>query len=169
MELSEIFDQFPAFQKWAENKKLAPPELDILTEFNTSQPLKPLLRWLETRQPTHSQGAQILELGGELLLMNKPLDSRWLNEAQAPELIKKLQKLRLAETSRRDEKKSKIVQSLSWPPSIQAQWIRQGDRGALSVQFKSFSLKDFQQKIQKLNSVYSQLSQAPEKLWKDPQ
>ena len=167
MKLSEIFDQFPEFQKWVENKKLNSKELTILTEFKNGSSLKSLLQWIENQKPTHSQGVQILELGGELLLMNKPFDSLLIREAQAPSLIEQLKKLRFSKTYSRDDKKSKIVTGLPWPSSIQAKWIRQGDRGALSVQFKSFSMKDFKQKIQKLNSVYDQLDKEPEKLWKE--
>ena len=167
MELSKIFNQFPLFHQWMKDKKLNPKDLSILTEFETLFPIKPLLQWIEKRQPTHSQGKQILDLGGELLLMDKAFNSLLLKETTAPQLIEGLKKLRLAETSFRDEKKSDIVNRLAWTDSIKAKWIRQDDRGALSVHFHSFSLKDFKQKIQKLNSVYQQLSEGPGKLWKN--
>ena len=166
MELSNIFDQFPKFYSWAENKKLQPKELSILTEFKDSSSVKPLIQWITNYKPTHSQGVQILELGGELILMNKTFDSVLLKETNAGCLINGLKKLRLPNNSARNEEKSKIVNSLDWPSSIQAKWIRQNDRGALSIQFKSFSMKDFKQKIQKLNSVYNQLNESNEKLWK---
>ena len=166
MELSKIFDQFPKFHRWVKDKKLSPKELAILTEFQNLSKLKPLLQWIESHKATHSQGAQILELGGELLLMNRPLSSLLFKEQKASSLIECLKKLRLSESSSRDEKKSQIVNSLDWSSSIKAQWIRQNDRGALSIHFNSFSLQDFKQKIQNLNSVYKQLDEREEKLWK---
>jgi len=167
MKLSEIFNRFPKFKKWADSKKLNSKELTILTELKNCHSLSSLIQWIENHKPTHSQGIQILELGGELFLMDKLFESLLTKEIQPHSLIEQLKKLRLPETYSRDKKKSQIVKSLSWPPSIQARWLRQGDRGALSVQFKSFSMKDFKQKIQKLNSIYDQLRKEPEKLWKD--
>ena len=167
MELLKIFHQFPVFYKWAKDKQLNPKDLTIVTEFKSISPLKPLIQWIESHKPTHSQGIQILELGGELLLMNKPVHSLLEKEKKAASLIEQLKKLRLAESLSRDDKKSKIVNSLAWSHAIKAKWIRQNDRGALSIHFQSFSLRDFQQKIQKLNSVYKQLSEGSEKLWKN--
>ena len=167
MELSRFFDQFPAFHQWVKDKKLTLKDLTILTEFKDSSSLKPLLEWIELCKPTHSEGMQILELGGELLLMNKSLDSLLFKEQKAFSLIECLKKLRQPETSSRDERKSKIINSLGWTDSIKAKWIRQNDRGALSISFNSFSLRDFKQKIQKLDSIYDQLNEGSEKLWKD--
>ena len=167
MELLKVFNQFPAFHKWAKDKQLKPKDLTIVTEFKNISSLKPLLQWIESHKPTHSQGIQILELGGELLLMNKPFHSLLEKERKASSLIERLKKLRLVESCSRDDKKSKIVSSLAWSHSIKAKWIRQNDRGALSIHFQSFSLRDFQQKIQKLSSVYKQLSEGSEKLWRN--
>lgn len=167
MELSKIFDQFPTFHEWVKDKKLNPKDLSILTEFQTIFPIKNLLQWIEKQQPSHSQGKQILELGGELLLMNKPIHNLLLNEKKSSSLIENLRQLRFPETSSRDEIKSRIVKHLPWTKFIKAKWTRQNDRGALSVHFQSFSLKDFKQKIQKLNSVYEHLDKGSEKLWKD--
>ena len=166
MELSEIFKQFPLFHKWAENKKLNAQDLSILTEFEISLPFKSLIQWIEKHQPTHSEGLQILDLGGECLLMRRSLSSGLLKEAKASLFIEGLKKLRLKESFARDEKKKRIVQNQAWGV-IKARWLRQGDRGALSIQFQSFSLQDFKQKIQKLNSVYESLNKEPEKLWGD--
>ena len=165
MKLSKIFDQFPKFHEWAENKKLTPKELSILTEFKNSSPIQPLIQWIEIHRPTHSQGTQILELGGELLLMDKSFHSLLSKKTKVSFFIEQLKKLRLKESSARDENKSKTVNSLPWPSSIQARWIRQGDRGALSVRFQSFSMKDLKQKIQKLESIYNQLNEKTERLW----
>ena len=146
MELSKIFKQFPHFHKWVKDKKLNAQNLSILTEFKNNLAFKPLIHWIEKHQPTHSQGRQILELGGECLLMNKPLSPNLLKETKASLFIEGLKKLRLRESFTRDEKKAQIVQSQDWGPRVNAQWLRQNDRGALSIQFQSFSLQDFKTK-----------------------
>ncbi len=165
MELSEIFNQFPTFHQWVKEKKITEKDLSILTEFKNCSTIKPLLKWIENYKPTHSQGVQILDLGGELLLMDKSLNQILLKEQKVSLLIEKLKKLRKPKSSVHDEERSKIVAGLSWTNSIKAKWIRQNDRGALSIHFNSFSMKDFKQKIQKLNSIYKQLNDSSKKLW----
>ena len=167
MELSQIFKRFPAFYRWSAKKKLNSKDLSLLTEFKDSSAFESLIQWIEKREPGHSEGRQILDLGGELLLMGRSLKALLERETKAPELIEKLKKLRWPETMGRDEKKSKIIDSLNWPNSIKARWIRQNDRGALSIHFQSFSLRDMKQKIQKLNSAYKQLCGSSEKLWRE--
>ena len=166
MELSKIFDQFPSFYYWVKEKKLNSKDLTILTEFKKTSDFKSLLQWIEKYQPSHSQGVQILDFGGELLLMNKVVEPSLLKNQKASSLIESLKKLRLATSSFRDEEKSNLVKSLAWTASIKAKWNRQNDRGALSIHFDTFSLKDFKQKIQKLNSIYDQLNQNSKKLWR---
>ena len=95
--------------------------------------------------------------------MNKCLNPLLQKEQKASVLISCLKKLRQPESSARDEKKSKIVNNLDWTNSIKAKWIRQNDRGALSIHFQSFSIKDFKQKIQKLHSIYKTLNESSEK------
>lgn len=166
-ELSEIFKQFPHFQKWAEDKKLNSKDLTILTEFKNINSIKTLIQWIENRCPTHSEGVQILEIGGELILMNQPINSILSKESTSSSLIASLKKLRWVESSLRDEKKSKIVSQLSHSNSLKTNWVRQGDRGALSIQFKSFSMRDLKQKIQQICSIYKQLDEGKEKLWRE--
>ena len=167
MELSKIFDQFPAFQQWVENKKLNSKDLTILTEIQNLSSLKPLIEWIETHKVTHSEGVQILDLGGESILMDKTLTSFLFKEEKASSLIEHLKKIRQAESFSRDEKKSQIVKKLNLTNFIKTKWIRENDRGALSIHFNTFSLRDFKQKIQKLNSIYNQLNEGADKLWKD--
>ena len=165
--ISEIFNQFPIFHQWVKNKKLSERDLSILTEFKNCSSIKPLLKWIENNKPTHSQGIQILDLGGELLLMDKPLNQLLSKRQKALLLIESLKKLRKPKSSAYDEEQSKIVSKLDWTNSIKAKWIRQNDRGALSIHFNSFSMKDFKQKIQKLNSIHKSLNEDSNKLWKD--
>lgn len=167
MELSDIFAQHPRFHQWVKDKKLNSKELSILTEFESLTKIHPLIEWIERHKVTHSEGVQILEWAGELLLMKKPLIPLFLKQHKASLLIQELKKLRHPESSFRDERKSQIVSDLNWSSSIKAKWDRQNDKGALSIHFHTFSLKDFKQKIQKLNSIYKQLEEKTEKLWKE--
>ena len=167
MELKEIFKEFPLFYKWSCEKKLNATDLSILTEFKNSSAFKPLIEWIEKHPVSHSEGKQILELGGELLLMERSLQSVLQRHNQATTLIKDLKKLRYPKYTLLDEKKTKIIKGLKLDSSLKAVWRQDQDRGVLSIQFQSSSLKDLKQKINKLESVYQQLKEGKEKLWQE--
>ena len=94
MELSKILTQYPEFQNWALDKKMESKELDILTEISESKTLNPVLNWIVQYSPSHSLGFQILELSGELLLLNHDLTSLFKTENNPRVLIQKLKELR---------------------------------------------------------------------------
>ena len=160
-----VFRSFPAFREWVKDKKLSPKEIGILTEFPPKNPPKSLLKWIEKHRPGHSEGAQILDLAGELILMGQTTDGLLSKETKAVKLIQALKKRRMTVSAGRDEEKAKTVARMGWPPSIKARWVRENDRGALMIQFKSFSLRDFRQKIQKLETALQELEQGSNKLW----
>ena len=153
MNLEFIFETFPRFHTWSLQKKLNKTDLSILTEFHNIQKIQALISWIEDHHVSHSQGVQILDLGGELLLMNKSLLSTLKQNQKSDQLIEQLRKLRFPKSSSRDKKKSQILTELQSGKSIKAKWIREKDRTGVQLEFKSFSLKDFKQKIQKLNSI----------------
>ena len=163
MNLKENNPAFPSFNQWQKDKKL--PHLSILTELKDHKSLSLLLNWLGEHRPTHSQGLEILQLSGELLLMGKNLDSLFKQTTQAEKLLLKLRQLRNPLSSQKMELKSRLIQDLPWLPQIKGRWVRQNDSTGLEIQFKSFSLKDLQQKIKNLNKVYDEIEK--KKLWKD--
>ena len=94
MDLKEIFKNHPLFHKWSFEKKLNSTDLSILTEFKNNSSFKTLIQWIEKHYVSHSEGKQILELGGELLLMKQSIQAVLQRNKQAKNLIKDLKKLR---------------------------------------------------------------------------
>ena len=94
MTLKNIFKKWPVFHKWSKDKKLNSTDLSILTEFKKASSFKSLIEWIEKQPVSHSEGKQILELGGELLLMNQAIQDVLDQNTQAKSLIKDLKKLR---------------------------------------------------------------------------
>ena len=107
MELKDIFKEYPLFHKWSLEKKLNSTDLSILTEFKNISSFKALIEWIEKRHVSHSEGKQILELGGELLLMNQSIQAILHKNNQASDFIKELKKLRFPLHYQRREKKLK--------------------------------------------------------------
>lgn len=166
MQLSQILNQVPEFKSWAQKKKLSQKDMDILTEFKNITDIKPVLNWIAKHQSSHSQGEQILELSGELLLMKKSLTHILQTETNSKNLIEKLKKLRHPLSSTQDENKQNLVKNLSknWPASIKTKWLRQNDKGCLEICFKSFSLKDLEQKIKSLEQIKKDIKK---QLWEN--
>ena len=94
MDIKDIFKEHPLFHKWSQEKKLNSTDLSILTEFKSPRSVKPLIEWIEKQPVSHSEGKQILELGGELLLMNQSIQAVLQKNNQAKALIEDLKKLR---------------------------------------------------------------------------
>ena len=162
MKIDLIFKEFPIFYKWTVKKQLNETHLSILTEFKDSNQLKNLISWIENHNVSHSQGVQILDLAGELLLMGKNITPLLEKHRESDTLIKELKKLRFPESSLREERKKKLLNKLNLAESIEAKWIREKDRTGIQIQFKSFSAKDLKQKIEKLNRFYNEKT-----LWED--
>lgn len=165
MNLSRIFETFPNFHKWSQQKKLDESHLDILTEFKDTNQIKALIQWIEQNHVSHSQGVQILELAGELILMGKPIKASLDNNKKAGLLIEDLKKIRQPQSSYQTTRQSQIVKNLKLSSAVKAKQIRDKDQSGLSVEFKSFSLKDFKNKIGVLKSLYEQLEK--ERFWKN--
>ena len=90
MEIKEVFKKHPLFYKWSLEKKLNSTDLSILTEFKNVSTVKTLIEWIEKHSVSHSEGKKILELGGELLLMNQSIQLILEKNKQAKNLIKDL-------------------------------------------------------------------------------
>ena len=127
----------------------------------------PLLEWIARHSPSHSQGAQILELGGELLLMGWELAPLLQKESSSKNLLAGLRSLRRPMASAKARQKEDVLKTLPWPRAMKGQWIRQGDQSGLEIRFQSFSLKDLGQKIKSLERIYKQLEKRSNGLWGD--
>ena len=153
------------FCKWAEEKKLSSKELRILNQLPKEQ-AHPLLDWIASYKPSHSQGVEILELSGELLLM-ECLPAEIFQSHQEPNsLLKKLRQLRYPLTLGADERKSQYIKTLSWSKKLKGQWIRKNDKSGLNISCTAFCLKDFYENIKSLERLYTQIKKE-ETLWKN--
>ena len=155
--LKDIFQRFPAFHKWAEDKKAGAEGLSVLLELSDPLKARDLLNWIGRNRPGHSRGIQIIETAGELLLMGKDLAPVFKAAKTPEELLKKLLRLRRPEATKRDEERARRISSLPWPAGVQGRPLRQNDTAGLEVRFTCFSLKDFKRKVQSLDLVCERL------------
>ncbi len=164
MELPQILKHSLPFKSWVKDKKLSLRELSILTEFSKLDSIKPILEWIGQNQPSHSQGSQILELSGELLLMGKSLKILFEKEHDPKILLKKLKDLRYPLSSKQDKQRTQIIKNLPWSSFLKGRWVRNKDQGCLEVSFQSSSIKDLEQKIKNLEQIKDTIKKE-KKLW----
>ena len=165
MNLEEIKKEHPSFCKWMEEKKLSPSELSILKLLSKEQ-AQSLLNWIALARPSHSLGVEILELSSELLLMDKLEENVFQTIRQPKVLLKKLKKWRYPLSLGEDERKSKYIQTLSWPKEMKGQWVRQNDKSGLTVRLTAFSLKNLEEKIEFLKFLHQKIKK-DKALWKN--
>ena len=164
MTLSDVFKKSPRFYNWTQQKSLQASHLSLLEEFEDFTALQTLLEWIAQHSPTHSEGLQILETGGELILMGHSIQALLQKNQQSKTLIQELKKLRYPIRSAQQDRQKKILSEIALGKDFKIKTLTQGDQSGLSIEFKSFQLRDFKQKIQKLNNIYEQLQK--KEFWK---
>ena len=164
MKIQSIFKTFPLFYSWTQQKNVQETELSILSDFKNITDIKALIEWIELQSPTHSEGIQILETGGELILMGQSLQPLLKQNKKASSLIKELRRLRFPISSAQQDRQKQILSQIPTAKNFKIKAVREQDRSALSIEFKSFNLRDFKQKIQNLNSIQEQLKE--KNFWK---
>lgn len=149
-------------QDWCDERKLAPGDLSILLSLKEANALLPTLLLLSERRTGKNQGVRILELAGELLLMDQTLppagadDTAWLA---------RLESLRFSRTFSGDARQSEKVAALPWPKQVHAQWRRRGDSGILEVQLQADSLESWLKRIEDLTRLTERMR--AEGTWKN--
>ena len=165
MKWDQIKKQYPLFFKWAEEKKLSEKEIRILKQLSEKESL-PLLSWIAEYRPSYSQGVEILELSGELLLMGQlPLDI-FQNSKEPATLLQKLKKLRYPLSVGKEEERSEYLKKLPWPRGLKGKWIRWNDKSGLHIHFQAFSFRELSEKIKAMETLYKQLKKS-RKFWKN--
>lgn len=154
-------------QNWIDERQLSPRDLSILLCFDSLEPLAPTLNLLAQRNLSRNLGAQILELSGELALMDQALPAPYSFERDPDgrAWLAELEKQRRPRSSARDESRREELQSLPWPQQLKGQWRRQGDQSRLEVSLSAGSLQEWNRRLEDLSKMTPLLGQAS--LWKN--
>lgn len=146
-----------AFRIWATKHSISPADLYPLCAVNDTAPLHPALLKIAGLQLSRSQGAQIVELVSECVLL-KTDSSLWTkNSTSAADWVQSLNSTRYPQTQNRDsERQNKLL--LGWPKSFSTRWLRQGDRAGVEVKFFVSSKRELAEKISSLHRVHEGLS-----------
>ena len=154
--LLEVLVSTPmAFQAWVSERKLAAKDLAVLRAMPIDTTTERLLLEIVRAAPTRSQGAQILEMACELLLLGKT--DCLLTEGESAEAwLERLSQARRPITATRDDIAQARVAALPWPQSMRARWVRQGDLGRIEVHFSFANAPELGRRIEGLQRVLEQ-------------
>ncbi len=156
----------PEIQDWIDVRQVGPRELAILLCFRTHESITPTLETITQRGFSRNIGAQILELSGELLLMDQTPPSAPPQD-QDPDgrlWLGQLEKSRRPLSSAKDSTQSEQVQAMPWPQQLRSQWKRNGDQSRLEVSLSVGSLQEWNKRLEELSKMTPHLGQAD--LWK---
>lgn len=164
--LKRLVDLPAEFQDWVSLKELGSKDLAILRSFAEIDALRPLCTAVAVKSASKSTGVQILEWGGELLLMNLPEASVLpLANEDADSWCTRLKALRHPETTAGEEVARKKWLSLPWPSLSQIKWIRKGDESGLEIRFMVSSREDLRKKLKGLEHVQKMMDEQQEPEW----
>lgn len=152
--LSRVFELIlltPAsFQKWVDEKKIAPRDLFPLLAVKDLRGAEPILLQLARSTLSKTQGAQALEWAIELFLMERPLDEILSNEKN---WWSSLRKMRRPRESEQDEKRDRFLKQTPWPSRANGQWLSHTDSPALELKLQARSPRELDQMLEKLKTV----------------
>ena len=160
IKILKVFSSTPAFfQKWANNKGLHPSELRILNSLESLTQANFIFHWIAEKNPSHSIGMRILELGVELLLMNIQADEILQSNLSLEEALQAMEQKRKPLSSSHDQIKNKRLKKIIWPTHVNAQWQRKGDKTGLEIKIWCQNQKELEEKIQRVHqlAIFNQL------------
>lgn len=122
---------------------------------------KELLNLLVQLKPSKSQFCQLLNLCGELILMDTPF-VEIVETLKSSQALEELRKKRFPQTSVKDLEFKNFLSTLSWPKAVSAQALRKGDVQGLEIKFFTKDAAELEKTLKGLQSAALQWKQNDE-------
>ncbi len=143
-----------ATQHWMEQKSFSARDIQILRSFSDYQKLIPIFDYLKNSSASKSEAVQILEIAGELILLERPLPQ--LNTSSAA-LIEDLEKLRSPMANSTTQTKNNKLGEWSWPKSTSGKFMRRGDQTQIEVKIQASSAQELKTRLSALEGLSAYL------------
>ena len=141
-----------SFQNWCLEKKVAANELAILNSFKNLDSLKRVCEFIVSHSAGKQIGIQILEMAGELILMEKDIQDI-LNSTSAEIFLAEVKKRRFPQSTALDQTQEQWLKSLGWPSTSQTKWIRRGDKSGVELKLFFSTPLELQKNIVQLQRI----------------
>lgn len=151
--LHRLLDVPENMQIWIEEKDLAFRDLMILLSFDSLKNLHPCFTFLTERQCSKSEGVKILELYGELILLDRDAHTTLSVATTAADAIKGLEFLRYPMRKSLQNVLEEKLKSVQMPLRTQARLLTQGDETALELKLQAKSPEDLKKRLESLQKM----------------
>jgi hypothetical protein len=140
-------------QHWCEERKWTAGDVQILRSLPSLDEVTAAFTKMQQTRATRSQGVEILEIYGELQLLQVPPAVRLGASTSADAWLKELRQLRFPLATRTLEQKNSELAKAPWPKSTSARWVREGDKMKLEVTIGAENGTDLSRRLKQLESV----------------
>ena len=143
------------FQDWVCQKDLHPSELRPLISLKDPKFAHPVCQWIAKHNLSRSLGVKALELWVELWLMEPDTKiEKLLHFSADPEkVIQAMEQKRKPVSYNRERTNARLLKRIIWPPHVNAQWHRKGDKTGLKLTIWCRNQKELEQKIKQISKT----------------
>lgn len=147
-------------QDYLSEKEIRPFDIAIVDQLTLSTQ-KDILALLVTLKPTKTLFCQLLELSGELILMETPIENV-MDSLKSSKALESLRELRFPVSHQKDQDLKTSMAGFPWPKGVTAQALRKGDVQGIEVKFFAKNAAELEKTLSGLQSVASNWKQENE-------
>ncbi len=151
--LHRLLDVPEAMQKWVEEKDLSVRDLMILLSFDSLKSLQPCFQFLSEKSCSKSEGVKILELYGELVLLDRDAATALSLATSAGEALRSLEFLRYPMRKSMQNNLEEKLKSVEMPVRTQARFLTQGDETSLELKLQAKNPEDLKKRLESLQKL----------------
>lgn len=158
---SDFLLNWPAeIQDYLSDKEVRPSDMAIVDQLDLPAQ-KDILALLVHLKPSKSLFCQLLELSGEMILMETPIENV-MEALKSLKPLEALRQLRFPVSSQKDLGFKNSIAGLQWPKGVTAQSLRKGDVQGVEVKFFVKDAAELEKTLSGLQAVASSWKQENE-------
>ncbi len=152
--ISDFLLQWPAeVQEYLSDKDLRPFDMAIIDQLSLDVQ-KDILSLLASSKLSKSLFCQLLDLSGELILMETPVEDV-MAALKSPNALSELREKRFPLTNQKELALKNLMSSFQWPKGVSSQILRKGDVHGLEIKLFVKDATEFEKTLTGLRSVAS--------------
>lgn len=151
--LHRLLDVPEAMQKWIEEKDLSVRDLMIFISFDSLRNLQTCFTFLTEKSCSKSEGVKILELFGELILLDRDAATTLSVSTTAADAIRGLELLRYPMRKSLQINLEEKLKSVQMPLRTQARFLTQGDETSLELKLQAKNPEDLKKRLESLQKM----------------
>lgn len=151
--LHRLLDVAEPMQKWIEEKDLSVRDLMILLSFDSLKNLQPCFQFLTEKSCSKSEGVKILELYGELVLLDRDAATTLTVATNAGDALRNLELLRYPMRKSMQITLEEKLKTVQMPIRTQARFLTQGDETSLELKLQAKNPEDLKKRLESLQNM----------------